>query len=213
MNTYSEHVAWAATVARRTNRVLAGLLFVSVIVNILSIGLAHRMWGYKPDDKVLALTADYRVLELPTLSTEYFDQRHVMQWAERNAARLYDVSWNTIDKAWPNQLSEIATEEAKGLFMKALASVGLIRRIQDEGLHVSASVETPLFKGQGSRVINGEEIVYWVYDIPARIHYMKGDRGSAAAQQKVVLQITVIRAHFHVRRDGLEMARIVIKPA
>ena len=80
----------------RANRFLLYLIAGLLGLNAVSLGFAYKLWNHQPEPKLLGLTIDNRVLELPLLNEPFEATGIAQEWAEKNIRRLYTFTYDNL---------------------------------------------------------------------------------------------------------------------
>ncbi len=195
-----------ARLSRLKGRMILGLTLLLVAMVIWNAVLSAT----RPEPKLLGMTNDGRVQELPLLDAPLDSQQVLFDWVRRNIPSLYDFNYanyqSQVGKA--RDFTQQVTLES---FMDDLESSGILSKVTNEFLILRANiVNNPVVTGEST--IKGRRL--WVVEVPMTLVYDSGDVQNGQRRQinqPILFTAWIVRANVLEYDGGLMLAKYEIK--
>lgn len=189
-----------------------------VILILLLIALFSLMWNSvqnatRPEPRLLGMTTDGRIQELPLLDAPMDSRTIIIDWARRNIPKMYDFNYVNY-RGQMNKNLDFMRQNTLTSFQQMLDKSGILPKVRDEFLILRAIVDN-------EPVVLGEDIVQgvrvWLVEIPLNLIYDSGetdrdDRRRRQITQKIVFRAWIARASPLEYDGGLMLAKFAVEP-
>lgn len=207
---YGAEALAALTVSESRLSKLKGrmILGLTVLLTVMVIWNAV-LSASRPEPKLLGMTNDGRIQELPLLDAPLESRQLLFDWVRRNIPSLYDFNYanyqSQIGKA--RDFTEKVTLES---FMEDMESSGILRKVKNDFLILRANiVNEPIVTSES--MIKGRRM--WVVEVPMNLVYDSGDVQDGRRRQinqPILFTAWVVRANVLEYDGGLMLAKYEI---
>lgn len=196
-----------AKLSRFKGRALLGLLVLCCGLLIWNASL-HAT---KPEPKLLGMTVDGRIQELPLLDEPLESRQLLMDWVRRNIPDLYD--WNYANyRAELNKARDYTQQVTLEQFQTDLKSSGILDKVLDDFLILRGNiVEEPVVINE--TITKGRRL--WVVEIPMTLVYDSGEVKNGQRRrinQDILFTAWIVRANILEYDAGLMLAKYAVQP-
>ena len=185
------------------------------ILALLLICVALVFWNAalhasKPEPKLLGMTVDGRIQELPLLDKPLESRQTLIDWVRRNIPDLYD--WNYANyRAELNGARDYTQQVTLEKFQNDLQESGILPKVLNDFLILRANiVEEPVVVNETT--VQGRRL--WVVEIPLRLVYDSGDVENGQRRQinqDFLFTAWIVRANILEYDAGLMLAKYSIQ--
>ncbi|ARM86315.1 type-IV b secretion system, inner-membrane complex component (plasmid) [Marinobacter salarius] len=192
--------------SRFKSRGILGLL-------LLCVGLIFwiaALQASQPEPKLLGMTVDGRIQELPLLDEPLESRQILMDWTRRNIPDLYD--WNYANfRAELNKARDFVQKITLEEFTTDLEDSGILPKVRQDFLILRANITNePLIVNE--TVTSGRRL--YVMEIPMTLVYDSGDVEAGQRRQinqDILFTAWIVRASILKYDGGLMLAKYAIK--
>ena len=209
---YGAEALAAVTVAesklsRFKGRALLGLLVLCAALIVWNAALQAS----QPEPKLLGMTVDGRIQELPLLDKPLESRQLLMDWVRRNIPDLYD--WNYANyRSELNKARNYTQQVTLEKFQTDLGSSGILKKVLDDFLILRANiVDEPVVVNE--TITKGRRL--WIVEIPMTLVYDSGevkDGQRRRINQDILFTAWIVRANILEYDAGLMLAKYAVQP-
>jgi len=185
------------------------------ILALLLICVALLFWNAslhasRPEPKLLGMTVDGRIQELPLLDKPLESRQTLIDWVRRNIPDLYD--WNYANyRAELNKARDYTQQVTLEQFQNDLEESGILPKVLDGFLILRANiVDEPVVVNEDT--VQGRRL--WVVEIPMRLVYDSGEVENGQRRrinQDILFTAWIVRANILEYDAGLMLAKYAIQ--
>jgi intracellular multiplication protein IcmL len=209
----AEAVAALVVVSTNFSRFKNWMILLLVAVTLFSLAWNSVQFATQPEPKLLGMTSDGRIQELPLLDAPIDSRSVIIEWAGRNIPKLYDFNYVNY-RGQLNKSLEFTAQNTLLSFQRMLDQSGILPKVRDEFLILRAVVENePVVLGED--VIKGVRV--WLVELPINLIYDSGateadNKRRRQITQKIIFRAWIARASPLEYDGGLMLAKFVVQP-
>ncbi|MBA4695843.1 MAG: type IVB secretion system apparatus protein IcmL/DotI [Legionella sp.] len=181
-------------------------LLISLLINVVLVGLAFYLLRHPPAPKYFATTVNGRITPLYPLNEPNQSDAAVLQWATQAAIATF--SYNFVN--WREEIqasSDFFTPAGWSQFLNALQQSNNLDAVRAKKLIVSAvATRAPIILQKG--LLNGS--FSWRVQMPILVTYQSA---SEFSQQNNVVTLLITRVSTLNSPRGIGIAQFVVSPA
>lgn len=205
----AEAVTALAVQEHKTSQFKTKMILGLILILVASLSWNSVQSWTRPEPKLLGMTTDGRVQELPLLDKPLSNRQVLIDWVKRHIPEMYD--WNYANfRGELNQLLEFMRPVTLDSFRQQLDQSGILKRVREDFLILQGRItDDPLvqneFVAQGTRV--------WVIEIPMRLIYESGEKKDGQREritQDIIFRAYVARANPMEYPGGLILAKFEV---
>ncbi|PIQ44128.1 MAG: type IV secretion protein DotI [Gammaproteobacteria bacterium CG11_big_fil_rev_8_21_14_0_20_46_22] len=187
---------------RDSYRLVAIILFLSVVVNVLLVGAVFYLETHKPTPKYFATTQDGRLFKMVPLDQPYMESNQLVNWVANAATSLYTYDFLNYRQNFQNNQIYFTPDGWKAYLDQVEKSRNL-KTVEDKKLVVSATpAGAPVITNQG--VLDGK--YSWRVQIPVVVTYQSL---SQQFSENLLLTLTIQRRSTLDSKYGVGIAQFV----
>lgn len=204
-----EALAALAVNIHKTSRFKTKLVLALLAALTFSLAWnAVQNWT-QPEPKLLGMTEDGRVQDLPLLDEPLDNRQVLIDWTRRHIPKMYDFNYANY-RGELNKLLEFMKPNTLDSFRSMLDESGILDRVTDDFLILQGRItDEPLV--QDEVVAAGTRV--WVVEIPMTLIYDSGDEEDGQREQisqDILFRAWVARANPMEFPGGLMLAKFEV---
>lgn len=208
---YGAEALAALTVAESKNaRLKSKFILFLLILCVALIGWNAILHASKPEPKMLGMTVDGRIQELPLLDEPLESRQILMDWTRRNIPDLYDWNYSNF-RAELNKARDFVQQVTLEEFSTDLEESGILPKVRKEFLILRANITNePVVVNETT--VKGRRL--YVLEIPMTLVYDSGDIEAGQRRQinqDILFTAWVVRASILEYDAGLMLAKYAVK--
>lgn len=175
------------------------ILVMAVTMGVLILAL---IWAFslRPTTEVLAMTADGRVMPLPTLNEPFHSTERVLSWTAERIEQSYSMSFADME-GYPSKLS-FMTPQVRRDFIDAINRAGIVDKVTAERRLLRAvRRESPSLQREGT---DGGRYL-WSIQMPLQLNF---EGATNTDRSTLIVTVVVGRAPLTDYPDGLAIGKI-----
>lgn len=207
----ADAVAALAATGLQFSRFKSRVLILLALLLCLSLAWNSVQKLTEPEPKLLGMTADGRIQQLPLLDEPVSSRSVVTDWTKRNVPELYDFNYANY-RGELNKNLDIMRASTLTAFQQMLDSSGILPKVRDEFMILRASV-------YNEPVVLAEDVVQgirvWVVETPLDLIYDSGELKEGRRKQikqPIVFRAWIARASPLEYEGGLMLAKFSVQP-
>ncbi|TBW57353.1 type IV secretion protein IcmL [Marinobacter halodurans] len=193
--------------SRLKTRLIVGLFLVAAVSLTWN---SVQNWT-RPEPKLLGMTTDGRIQELPLLDKPLANRQVLIDWVRRHIPTMYDFNYANYHGEL-NKLLKFMKPVTLDSFREMLDKSGILDRVTSDFLILQGRiVDEPLV--QNDFVVKGTRV--WVVEIPMKLIYDAGEKERGRRErinQDIIFKAYIARANPLEYPGGLILAKFGVSP-
>lgn len=197
-------MAMRQLVMRASNKTYK-VIVISQLIAIVGLSfVCWQMFSHQPEQKIIGLTNDMRVITLAPLSDPKLSNAQIVAWATRAVIDTYTFDFVNYRGQLQKAGNEYFTQEGFVAFAKELKSSGVLDRVKEGKYVLSTTVtSTPTIVSQGQ--INGRHA--WKIQAPVVVTLQNSGQRSS---EKRLVEIVALRSQELLDKGGVGITRFAV---